>query len=1151
MKLPLLSLAATLLLCAHSASAKLPVLKMVRRKALTFPRLRKFRRSPIPKHRPHPSSFPKVKMKPTPPPIFLTLSRLRTAGLLALALTSSAIASGAPPIAIVPTEIDPLVKASPYADKPVWSYHGKDPIPWALFKPKDYGSTKVQFSADGVRSVGRVPAPGVHPRMFFSPEDLPALRQRFKEDVAAQAAWKNILCWTNALKLTYDEKADYAQPDWGVGFGIKGRVPSLFRTGGYNPKREDYYKILAEGGSPKIYEKDSPAGFFRPGACEAFRCLIDDDRAGAETLGKATVTAIKLEQARRAQNDKPVEAGQPPRPSTSRTDACSLGFIYDFVFNYLTPDQKKIMHDELVTLSSWADNYGSFNNAEASRSNWATFSYWVFDLMAIEGEPGFNDLKYLALYRGWRNFYTYSFFDSGAAFEAEGKLLFGLDAAVTMDRVAYKYGLELLTQHPLPRSYYGKFSAYAMLPTRDKFAVFDILGHMGGSFTTPQDLVVAHYLFPNDKTTDFVYRALVHDDYKELPSSLHSLSHQAITSAIFATAYSPEIDPEKLNLGQSFFCGQRALMMTRSSWDRNATLLTMHTRGASGGHPYPDRNGIMLAAQGRTWITIPGKDQGPWACSTVVVDGAGQTPSTPARVVDYVDQPQATFMTGDAKYCWDWVWGVAGKTKDGKEITRQDVLNDNVDTGLSWKLVEQSFNDFAWTKTDHPVYQRPMKFNNHWLALDGVLAPYKRQINTPVLKSFRTAGVVRGPRPYVLVVDDVQRDAMPTQYDWNLTLESDVVELKVRKGLGAEGDIILVGKASLDADGSLKPGEPALLIRVLQCEGKRQPAVIGLREKWNLLSIRTVASSPDFKVLLYAFKAGDPLPKTVWNTKRTAVSVSFQEQKDVITFTPSSAGKTDVVLQRGADFLAQVNKHVPLLADPETDALTARVRQIPARLAALRTQSCDPAKQPGFLAGWIFDKAVNGSFSPLAGSNPTAASVPLGKAKPVEGMNGRQAVAIGPEPLQSGLDFAKDMKAGPFTVSCWLKTKAGPQTGEYLKIDDLVNLGFIQGNLQVNVGRVLNDTWPASMLSSWTHVVVTFDGTVVCTYRNGALMSSAAFPANGKLNWGKKFSLGGKSSYGDAEVSAQSLYFYKTAFTPEAVENLYLWGKYGLANQAR
>ena len=644
------------------------------------------------------------------------------------------------------TEVDPLVKASAYGQKTVWSYSAKEPLPWTMFHPKDFGSSKIVFSPEGVTPVGRVPAPGVHPRIFFSPEDLPAIRRRIQEDLGAQAAWKNILAYSHAIRLTYDEKADYAQPDWAKGaFHVHGRTMELHRIGGYG-KREDYFGLLTAGKNPEKTFGKNPSGFYFPAAIEAYRCLIEDDAQGGQTLANAVETAIKLEQARRAREDKPVVPGQPPKPSTPRYAACNLGLVYDFIYNWMTPRQKKLFHDELVLLSAWADNYGTFNNAEASRSNWATFTYWAWDLMAIEGEPGFNDLKFLGLYRGWRNFFTYSFFDSGAAYEAEGKLLFGMDAVVAFDRVAPKYGLELLSQHPLVRAHYAKFTALSVLPTQDKYAIFDILGGMGGGLCTPQDLVVAHYLYPNDPTIDFVYRTAVGDDYRTLPMPGHSWNN-LITCGIFATIHHPEITPEKLNLPLSFFCGQRAMMMTRSSWGKNATLLTMHVRGASGGHPYPDRNGIMLAAQGRTWVTLPSKDIGPWACNTTLIDGAGQTPTTPARVVDYVDTPEATFMTGDAKYCWDWVWRTAGKNKQGADIRYEDVANDNVDTGPSWKLVDMCFNDFAFSKWARPVYSKPLKFSAHWLAPDGVLSPYMRQVNTPVMRSFRTAGIVRGPRP--------------------------------------------------------------------------------------------------------------------------------------------------------------------------------------------------------------------------------------------------------------------------------------------------------------------------------------------------------------------------------------------------------------------
>jgi hypothetical protein len=1055
-------------------------------------------------------------------------------------MTARAVAEGPAPSAMV----DPLVKASAYGDKSVWSYHAKDPLPWAMFHPKDYGSSKIVFEAKGVRPVGRVPAPGVHPRIFFSPEDLPAIRKRIKEDRGSQEAWKNILCFANAIKLTYDENADYAKPDWANGaWHVHGRTAEIHRIGGYGKNREDYFGLLAAGKNPEKTFGKNPSGFYFPAAIEAFRCLIADDAQGAATLARAVETAVQLEQERRAREDKPVKPGEPPRPSTPRYACCNLGLVYDFIYNWLTPQQKQLLHDELVLLSSWSDNYGTFNNAEASRSNWATFTYWVWDLMAIEGEPGFNDLKFLGLYRGWRNFFTYSFFESGGFYEGEGKMLFGMDAVVAFDRVAPKYGLDLLSQHPQVRSHYARFTALSVLPTQDKYAIFDILGSMGGGLCTPQDLVVAHYLYPNDTTIDFVYRTLVGDDYRTLPMPSHSWNN-LITCGIFATSHQPEITPEKLKLPLTFFCGQRAMLMTRSSWSTNATMLTMHVRGASGGHPYRDRNGIMLAAQGRTWITIPGKDIGGWACNTLLMDEAEQNATTPARVVDFADEPNATFMTGDAKYCWDWVWRNADRTLQGNPITREDLLTNNVATGLSWKLVEQCFNDFAWTKSEREIYKRPLKFNAHWIAVDGTLSPVIRQVNTPVLKSFRTAGLVRGPRPYVLVVDDAQRDPLPARYDWNATLPEDVVEAKQPKGTREENDILLAGKGSLAGDGSVKTGEPVLLIRILSCAGHRLPTSLGLREKANVLSLRTEAASPEFKILLYAFRAGDRLPTTTWNSSRTSVSIDFPEQKDVIRLTPSSSGKTDVIISRRGEPLVNLSKAPAPLADPDSEALTERLKQIPSRLDRLRKQSYDPYKQTGFLAGWQFEKAVEDAVQPVPGSSVAAVAIPLENRQWVTGMNGRKALAIGEKALQASMDFAKQSKEKTFTVACWVKTKSGPFMGGVVNVEGLVGSEFIQGAFRFTVARVLNDNWPSSMFSSWTHLVFTCDGKQVCAYRNGLLLSSVPCPADMKFGWGKKFSLGGKGGYGDAEVSVQSLSFYTTSMTAEDVENLYLWGKY-------
>lgn len=1059
---------------------------------------------------------------------------------------SGSIVSAAADLTVVPEgSIDPLVAASPYGDKTVWSYHDSNPIPWSLFKPRDFGSSRLTFDGQGVTPVGRVPAPGVHPRIFFSPDDLPSVRNRIQQTQGGQEAWKNVLSYANWMKRSYNQNADYALPHWYSGFGYKGRIPNLHRFNGVSG--EDYYTILSNGQTPASFAS-TPTFFFKVASAEALRCLIDDDATGGEKLARAVVRTIELEQARRAASDAPTAPGLPPKPSTPRAESSSLGLIYDFIHKFMTPAQRDFVRQELVLLSAWADNYGTFNNAEASRSNWATFSYWVFDLMAIEGEEGFNDLKFLGLYRGWRNYFNYSFFESGAAFEGEGKLPLGFDAMIAFDRVGWKYGLEPLAHHPMVRSYYSKFLPFSTLPTRNnQFAIFDILGSMGAALTTPADLVAAKYLYPNDKLVDFSYRAMVRDDYSNIPSALHFHWNETVVAGIFATSHDPANEPQALNTPLSFFCGKRALMMTRSSWDTNATFLTMHVRGASGGHPYPDRNGMMLAAQGRRWITIPGKDIGGWAMNTVLIDEAQQSHTTPARVVDYVDQPNATFMVGDAKYSWDWVWGNATADKQGNPSTRDDVLASNVDTGATgWSLLNQTFNQFAYDPSALPVFQQTLKFSASWIAKDGILTPYKRMVNTPVLKSFRSAGLVRGPRPYVIVADDIQRDAITARYDWNATLPSDVVMVPPTLSPGLASDVVLTGSASLATNGSIRPGEPALLVRVLDAKGPPSPPSLSTRDAFKHLVIRTDAVSPDFKILIHAFRMGDPLPQTQWNAGKTEVSINFPDQADLVTFTPSASGKTNLVVTRGSSELAAVTRPVAPLIDPESDIHTAEIHQISPRLIELGNQNYNPTTQPGFLAAWnfgetVFDTTLNqNAFAPLPGSIPAAAPIPAASVSLVPGMNGGLAASLATPGISAPISWGSRL-ANSFTIAFWMKMNVMDNDKVLFDFGGHRTLLLRHRNDSLNLAALNNwylDGGTASMMTSWTHLTAVFTGTQLHLYRNGQLVSSyAATPAN--------FNLFSNMKLGSLNGAVRSVHFYSTGFTPSAVRDLYLWGKYG------
>ncbi len=61
-------------------------------------------------------------------------------------------------------------------------------------------------------------------------------------------------------------------------------------------------------------------------------------------------------------------------------------------------------------------------------------------------------------------------------------------------------------------------------------------------------------------------------------------------------------------------------------------------------------------------------------------------------------------------------------------------------------------------------------------------------------------------------------------------------------------------------------------------------------------SLTTVA--PDFRVMLYPFRDGQPLPTTQWNRNDSMLTVSFADQVDEITFSTKEGQGTKVKLTR-------------------------------------------------------------------------------------------------------------------------------------------------------------------------------------------------------------------------------------------------------------
>jgi hypothetical protein len=839
------------------------------------------------------------------------------------------------------------IASSPFADKPCDSYsnytddNGQPGVLlWGKAPFSDFGSRQITFDQTGVRTIRQVPGPGIHSRIFFGPDDLADVRQRLKQTRCGQEAWKNILSWTEMMKGKYDDKADYAQPDlFAGGFGgLHGRVP-LFRLGvprtngaayNHSPNAAAFYQNLIKGDATGV-----PDFYWDTFSLEAFRCLIDNDKAGAEDLAKAVITKLKADQAKR--DADPKEQGKTPKEPVGRFQ---LAFTYDFIFNWLTPEQKKAIHDELA-LSTWShDNYGTFNTAESSRSNWATFSYWLYEVLAIEDEPGFNDLKVRGMYRGWRDLLTYGWYQSGATYEGEAKNQIGMDGVLLFASRSQKYGFENLCGHPYLQAYARNFLPTSINPMQTGFNKYDLLGgsRAGSGGFTPCDMLGLHYMFPQDKTIDWVYRKAVGENYEGVPQRPDGYYNGLLFFAIYASDFDPaDKDPAALGISKTFFCGERALMMTRSSWDTDAMMLNLHTRAANGGHPFADRNAIMVAGAGRIWSPNGYANFATQENSVVDIDDKTQDVHAPGRLLDFQDNPLATFAVGDAKYAWDWTPTTLNKTRG--YYTEDDIKNNTVVIPPGSEPEKHTPNDFAYTKLAFAYLNRPLFESGHWILPNGALSPVVRKPNYPVQRAFRTAGLVRGSEPYALVVDDIQKDANPHHYVWTLGLEPDIQIAKMEKKSDGETDILLTGSdpdqkqprpktalpSNLDPGATIPTGQPMLLVRVLNSTPSTtpdspasQPQIVELPNMTNAnkyapirrLIIPNDSVAPDFKVLLFAYRQGAALPGTTWSADRSSVKVAWDNQVDTVTFSPSKIGKTNLTITRGTDKLVELAKEL-------------------------------------------------------------------------------------------------------------------------------------------------------------------------------------------------------------------------------------------------
>lgn len=760
-------------------------------------------------------------------------------------------------------------------------------------------NVKLDFNGLDLARFRPPPPPGVHPRVFINPEDVPLLQKKAAETKLGQIVIAKMR--EEVAKL----KAD-----------------------------ADYQKLLAgdESGARK--------GIIRQIASAALVSLIDNDEALAKELAKALETfasdkqkqlfrkgEIELHQGADKWNPRIKEEFSGVLSwqhwSMAVIDHHHIGYAYDFLYNWMTPGQRDTVRKAIA--SATAKHYSwAMGIAGQSTHNWDLIHANLGILcLAIEGEEGYDPKVAAWTKQLLANYFTYAIYDSGTSHEREGKNAVSSYFALPFSRrdlsgiIPVKFP-ENLMAIPNIRKYVTGYILNHMVPWRGRVQLY---GAWGGS-----DIPMSYWLgvimpvkfaFPEDPVVDYVWRCSVGENYEEIEAlkvSGHEFGGDTLLQLmLFGGDYSSKVGLEdqlkEISPPLDYFCPQRLLVESRSDWSTEALQFMVHAQQMFSAHPRHGHGKFLLNGLGRPW-TYHAKiadSAGPLGhvadsehYSTVRVDGVG-TGYQNSRGVDFVSKPEAMFVSVDNTFTFTWETNPKPKTEPVWENWGAEIL------------VSQM----------RPLYQPDRPFPGNSKSLDDLPDwDYPGHVGTatrttpplvhrfPVAHAFRTAGLVRGKHPYAVIVDDIRKSprdagekATQHNYDWIFILQPDL-------SIASQTDREVVLKE--------KDGPRRLLIRALEIEGGRP--VLGKIEDfpgygWSdrvferfhgkrlLISSRSV--EPRFKFLLYPFREGDPLPKTDW--KNGKASIAWDDQQDTLSFSQQPNGLTSIRFDRGGQNILQIN----------------------------------------------------------------------------------------------------------------------------------------------------------------------------------------------------------------------------------------------------
>ena len=756
-----------------------------------------------------------------------------------------------------------------------------------------------KVDGDGVRILAPAPKSGVHPRIWFTAEELPDLKRRIEE--------------TQHGKVVVQPMLERFSRNF------VNRTKKLREWDGQNPTAEMVTTHFRAN-----------EGIQQEAGLAAIKVLLYEDAELAKVCTDWAVNYSRLVLVSREL--VPDHSFWAKKDDLGRDwnlghewHVKGLAYVYDFLFNEMEDGQRAVVRQAIAESVRGRRSHGLGWPATKQFSNWCPLHANMGVMaLAIEGEEGCDP----EIYRLWvkliRDWATMAMSRGGVNHE-DGYIYYALRGGLPFMIAAQKRG-EKLFNIPNYRIMF-RWQAHWEPMT----------GDIGGYQTYH---VANRFMFPEDPIVNMFWRRRTGKEYEQ-----RMTWQSAIDSVLFGMDYDGDgdevADLANLGLANMIHDPRRGVMIARNGWDEDDLQFRFSARPDTMfvGHAAADSGSFHLNAFGRNWVfnSVGDKDNSFSSAdfSLVHIDGRAQEMKPPTvRTLFARDTEQAAIISADLTYAYNWTWHyywVVPKKQEREGGTG----------GLPeapWVPEKEDPYDLGWPAEEdflpHDLSNQPdLGFVGIW--------QYKKRHNE-VAHAYRTAIMVRGEHPYVLIVDDVRKDDREHLYEWLLQLAPDLELLYAR-----HDDIVLKEAGEATEKGSIRaaPGAKRLLVRSLgpwrefpktqpmaynranfHTDARVESHQYGFHERNDRAQVsarigkRLVVpyrgASGDFVMLLYPYQttmpngtkeekqawcdepAGAHMPETSWNADHSELTVRTGDQTDVFTFKQLGSGRRQISMTR-------------------------------------------------------------------------------------------------------------------------------------------------------------------------------------------------------------------------------------------------------------